>query len=304
MATRMVLAAAFVLALASPARGQSWEAGAQASVQAPSSVPAAYDASVDGDPSALTVFRDDLAPYGSWEDDPTYGTVWVPHATVVGTDFAPYVTSGHWALDESGGWLWVSDYSWGWAPFHYGRWVWISTRGWAWIPGRVYAPARVVWRTGYYDDYYVGWAPMPPSFYFWGGVAIGLTVIPPAPYVFCASSHVFYPHVHTYIVPPARVGLIAPRTRLYVPARTYATGHVIPRGPSIAAAHVPARALPVARVAPPPRAAQLARTLPARRTAAVAVPRAPSPAVRPFTAPLPAKSPALSPRKKARVRFR
>ncbi|HEY3594149.1 MAG TPA: DUF6600 domain-containing protein, partial [Polyangiaceae bacterium] len=119
--------------------------------------PATYDPATETDPAALSDFHDTLAPYGSWGDDSTYGTVWVPNAGVVGSDFAPYVTNGHWGLGSEGSWVWMSDFNWGWAPFHYGRWVWIGGRGWGWIPGRVYAPAWVVWQTGYYDDYYLGW---------------------------------------------------------------------------------------------------------------------------------------------------
>ena len=180
--------------------------------------PAAYDASADTDPSALTDFRETLTPYGSWEDDATYGVVWVPSASVVGDNFTPYVSDGHWALADDGNWMWVSDFNWGWAPFHYGRWLWISGRGWGWIPGRVYSHAWVVWRTGYYDDYYVGWAPMPPTWYWRSGFAYGLYYVPPAPYVFCSSRYVFYPHVHSYIVPASRVSVIAPRTQPYVAA--------------------------------------------------------------------------------------
>jgi hypothetical protein len=331
MSCRSICALGFVVALgaATPARAQSWEVSAEATGEAStegsvaatppppppaSSVPADYDARADADPSALTAFHDDLDPYGDWENDPTYGTVWVPRGAVVGADFAPYVTAGHWALDDSGSWLWVSDYGWGWAPFHYGRWVWISGRGWGWIPGRVYAPAWVVWRTGYYDDYYVGWAPMPPSWYWWGGVAVSLTVIPPAPYVFCSSSHVFYPHVHGYIVPAGRVALIAPRTRVYAAAAPFASGgyrtYAVPRGPTLSAAHVPARVVPTARVAPPLRAREFARTAPAARpfaspSIAPARPFAsPSiaPASRPFASPSP--TPALAPKRRVRARVR
>src|SRR4051812_8767128 len=106
------------------------------------------DAYADTDPSALSDFREPLAPYGSWTDDGTYGTVWMPDATVVGADFAPYQSAGHWALDDNEDWIWQSDYDWGYVPFHYGRWVWIGGRGWAWIPGRVYAPSWVTWRIG------------------------------------------------------------------------------------------------------------------------------------------------------------
>ena len=98
--------------------------------------------------------------------------MWVPNPETVGADFAPYVTAGHWALTDDDQWVWVSDYEWGSGPFHYGRWVWIDGTGWAWIPGGVYAPAWVVWQTGYYDEAYVGWAPMPPAWCWRGGVAV------------------------------------------------------------------------------------------------------------------------------------
>src|SRR6185369_1913461 len=150
------------------------------------------------DPSALADFDQPLAPYGEWIDDPNSGTVWVPREDVVGADFAPYETSGHWALTGDDQWIWVSDYEWGWAPFHYGRWTWIEGRGWAWIPGRVYSPAWVVWRTGEYDGWYVGWAPAPPRWYWRRGVAVRVEVGEPRAYVFVRSEHVFRPGLRAY----------------------------------------------------------------------------------------------------------
>jgi len=67
----------------------------------------ADDQPVDASPSALTDFRAALDPYGSWVEDPNNGTVWVPSPDVVGDDFAPYSTAGHWAYDDD--YLWVSD---------------------------------------------------------------------------------------------------------------------------------------------------------------------------------------------------
>jgi hypothetical protein len=233
--------------------------------------PSEYDYAADTDPAALTDFRDALSPYGTWEDDATYGVVWMPSTAVVGADFAPYVSHGHWALGVGNSWLWVSDFSWGWAPFHYGRWAWIGGRGWGWIPGRVYAPAWVVWRTGFYDDYYVGWAPMPPSWYWRRGWAYRLGFYPPASYVFCSASYVFSPHVRSYIAPPSRVNLIAPRTRPYVAASPSVAGaaptaHTMTRGPSMVEANVPAGSVPTQRVAPEPRAVAYARTQQPSRT--------------------------------------
>jgi hypothetical protein len=110
------------------------------------------------DPQAYTQFEQTLSPYGSWIDDGTYGRVWQPETAVVGADFVPYYTNGYWTLTEYG-WTWLSNWNWGWAPFHYGRWVVLAGRGWCWTPGTMWGPAWVSWRSG---GGYVGWAPQPP----------------------------------------------------------------------------------------------------------------------------------------------
>src|SRR5450432_4059783 len=84
-------------------------------------------------------FRPALSPYGQWVEAPGYGMVWRPNPAEVGGDFTPYATNGHWVYTDAG-WTWVSNYDWGWAPFHYGNWVYAGD-GWAWVPGRVWAPA-------------------------------------------------------------------------------------------------------------------------------------------------------------------
>jgi hypothetical protein len=149
----------------------------------------ASDDYADTDPSALTDFHAALDPYGQWVEDPSYGTIWQPSPGVVGSDFAPYETNGYWSYGDS--YVWVSGYSWGWAPFHYGRWVY-ATNGWGWIPGRQYAGAWTTWRTGY-GPYagYVGWAPLPPTWYWRGGMAVGIGVVPPAAYGFCSTGNLF-----------------------------------------------------------------------------------------------------------------
>jgi hypothetical protein len=100
-------------------------------------------------------FYDQLSPYGNWVNYPGYGYVWMPNA---GPDFRPYATNGNWIYTEAG-WTWASNYSWGWAPFHYGRWFFENGYGWIWVPGNEWAPAWVSWRGG--GDYY-GWAPLGP----------------------------------------------------------------------------------------------------------------------------------------------
>lgn len=204
---------------AAAAQAPGAAAAPQAAAVAPQAAPAAPQMQpvadyADDDPSALTEFREPLAAHGAWVDDPRYGTIWVPNRAVVGADFAPYQTAGHWALDANDDWIWVSDYDWGYIPFHYGRWVWIDGRGWSWIPGRQYAPAWVTWRTG--ADGYIGWAPMPPTYYWSGGYAVGFWAPVPAAYVFVSTSHVFHRHVHTYVIHDhARIRYAASRTRPY-----------------------------------------------------------------------------------------
>jgi hypothetical protein len=162
----------------------------------------------DSDPSALTDFRATLDPYGTWVDDSTYGTVWVPNSTVVGADFVPYRTAGHWVYDDE--WVWVSDYEWGWAPYHYGRWVYIEGRGWAWIPGRVYAGAWVGW--GWDPDYaYVGWYPLGPAFIWWGGVAVGYSFYWGPRWCYCPRGEVFSPTVGARVVTGGAVAPVAAR---------------------------------------------------------------------------------------------
>jgi hypothetical protein len=209
----------------------------------------------DMDPSALARFREPLAPYGRWADDPTYGTIWIPNAEVVGPDFVPYVTAGHWALGADDQWTWVSDYDWGWAPFHYGRWIWSEGTGWAWIPGGVYAPAWVVWRTAYDDEAYVGWAPLPPSWYWFNGVPVRVVVVLEPRFVFVPSRHALGPSMHDHVLAAPRAAAIATRSRPFVAPAS--VGHYPAldqvRGPTPAVAGLPANAIPAKRATRDPR---------------------------------------------------
>jgi uncharacterized membrane protein YgcG len=172
---------------------------------------------------------------------------------VVGSDFAPYSTGGHWATDENSDWVWVSDYPFGWVTFHYGRWVWIAGRGWAWIPGMQYAPAWVVWRVPTSSYAYVGWAPYPPSYVWFGWGAYYYPWAPVYPWVFCPSAYVYSTHVHTYIVHDhATVAYAAHNTRAYNVAAPHPVGSSsptqVPHGPSPQAARVPSGAMASERV--------------------------------------------------------
>jgi hypothetical protein len=100
-----------------------------------------------------------LQPYGEWVEDPDYGRVWRPYATVVGADFTPYQSCGEWIWTDWG-WSYACDWDWGWLPFHYGRWDWFDDGYWGWVPGYEWGPGWVDWRHG---GGYVGWRPTAPE---------------------------------------------------------------------------------------------------------------------------------------------
>ncbi len=122
--------------------------------------PVTYASPVEpGEQVNVSYFYDSLAPYGNWVYVNDYGLCWQPTVAVVNSYWRPYGDRGHWLWTDSG-WYWRSDYSWGWAPFHYGRWCQPNGVGWVWVPGSVWGPAWVSWR---HSDYYCGWAPLPPA---------------------------------------------------------------------------------------------------------------------------------------------
>src|SRR5690606_31003777 len=110
---------------------------------------------------------------------------------------------GHWVMTEYGN-TWVSDYEWGWAPFHYGRWFYDDFYGWAWVPGSEWGPSWVHWR---HSDGYYGWAPLGP------GVHINVSVnIPVHHWVFVPHRHFTSHRVYHYYVPRPRVNRIYHKT--------------------------------------------------------------------------------------------
>jgi hypothetical protein len=125
-------------------------------------------------PSNIGLVSEDLDSSGTWHEDAKYGWVWAPR--VSSHDWRPY-HDGHWVWVDPYGWTWVSDESWGWAPYHYGTWVELSY-GWSWCPGSrwQYWSPGVVSFSSYGDR--IGWAPLCPwevrypsafSLGYWGG---------------------------------------------------------------------------------------------------------------------------------------
>ena len=135
---------------------------------------------------SLQSFYDELSPYGQWIQDPQYGYVWRPD--VDQEEFRPYYTNGRWAMTEYGN-TWVSNYDWGWAPFHYGRWVYNRYNNWVWIPDTVWGPAWVSWRSG--GGYY-GWAPLGPSISIGINIGRGGYRVPDMCWNFIPYSNIYY----------------------------------------------------------------------------------------------------------------
>jgi ferric-dicitrate binding protein FerR (iron transport regulator) len=109
-------------------------------------------------PVNIALVAGDLDQYGTWHQDPKYGSVWAPH--VDSPDWRPY-HDGSWTWVEPYGWTWVGNEPWGWAPYHYGTWI-DEPYGWAWCPG----PAYQYWSPAVVDyseyDGGVYWAPLCP----------------------------------------------------------------------------------------------------------------------------------------------
>jgi len=100
-------------------------------------------------------YKNTLAKYGNWMEDPDYGQVWIPNTNKEQTDWMPY-QNGTWQDYGDGTYLWLSYEPFGYITYHFGRWQWYPMRGWYWIPASVWGPAWVEW---YCSNDYVYWTP-------------------------------------------------------------------------------------------------------------------------------------------------
>lgn len=226
-------AAAAAAAIAPPAEGQAPEAQA---AETPDVSTSAAVAPAPDDQN-ISFFYSALYPYGNWLNIGGQWC-WQPTAASVSPDWTPYCRHGHWVWSDWG-WCWESDYSWGWAPFHYGRWFRDPQNGWCWVPDAEWGPAWVAWRTG--DDY-CGWAPLPPGsrynrdgFYFHNsrvgiGFDFGLTS---RDFFFLPKGNFCDPHPWVHIVPAVRAGDAFNRTAFPKDAYRFDNGHVFNGGPHI-----------------------------------------------------------------------
>lgn len=161
--------------------------------------PAPSSAQVD-----VTFFYNELAPYGEWFRLEGYGWVWSPYDVPV--RWRPY-TVGRWVYTDYG-LTWVSNYEWGWAPFHYGRWLLDSQYGWVWVPGREWAPAWVTWR---YGSGRIGWAPLPPGVEWRAGNLD--VVISPHSWCFVGEQYLLEPNLRPHLAIQARIATLIRQTQ-------------------------------------------------------------------------------------------
>lgn len=92
-----------------------------------------------------------------------------PYYTNILYFWRPFVANSYWNPYMNGGWtfsdygwVWLSNYSWGWGPYNYGRWYFSNMYGWLWLPGNVWAANWVYWR---YNGINIGWYPCYPNYY-------------------------------------------------------------------------------------------------------------------------------------------
>lgn len=177
-------------------------------------------------PTELQRYGPTFDQYGSWDYEPSYGSVWYPR---VAAGWQPYYY-GWWAPVPSYGWTWIGLDVWSWPTHHYGRWGFVRNR-WFWAPGRAWSAAWVSW--GYTPEY-VSWCPLGfdgrPVFAL--SVAIGRpfggwTVLPRAHF----GDRGYF--VHRYAVDTRRFDA---RTRFVQTSRlpmNVGAGHAFDRGRSV-----------------------------------------------------------------------
>ena len=205
-------------------------------------------------PENVNDFYDSLSPYGSWLDVPGYGWSWQPTVAVVNPGWRPYCDAGDWLWSDCG-WYWHSDYSWGWAPFHYGRWFSHGDRGWLWCPDRVWGPSWVCWRN---SASFCGWAPLPPGAHFaasgliFHGAHVGLDFgfgLGAAHFTFVAHDHFSERHVGGHALRGNDASTAFHNTTVInnfaVGANNRVINHGIGRETIAAAAHTPIREVAV-----------------------------------------------------------
>ena len=174
------------------------------------------------------VFHRSLSAHGHWINLGNYGPCWRPANLAIG--WRPYFDNGYWAYTEYG-WTWISNDPWGDIVFHYGTWEYDSFYGWIWVPGYVWSPAWVTWS---YTDFYIGWAPLPPTFRFHRhhGFTGRPIVVDHHHYNFVSAEDMTVSNLHRVRVPEAR-NIEIVRLARAATTITVVNDHVVNHGPEL-----------------------------------------------------------------------
>ncbi len=179
-------------------------------------------------PNGFGFFYSQLSPHGTWIEIDAGLVVWRP--AFVRRGWAPY-SMGRWVWTEYG-WYWDSYEAFGHIVYHYGRWYYDDYYGWIWIPDYEWAPAWVEWR---YDDYYIGWAPLPPYAVFSINTGIHFTHDFHYPYHhwhFVRFNNFCDPYVYNHYIGSQYKHRIFSNTR-YRNDYSYSNGRIVNRGVDI-----------------------------------------------------------------------
>ncbi|MEG8945472.1 DUF6600 domain-containing protein [Rosettibacter firmus] len=171
------------------------------------------------------IFYAPLKPYGEWIEIERDVIVWRPIRIQIG--WKPYLI-GRWCWTKYG-WYWDSFEPFGWAVYHYGRWYYDDYYGWIWIPDDEWGPAWVEWR---YDDFYIGWAPLPPYAHFRIDIGIHFTINWHSHYHywnFVRYEHFHNHSIHHYVISSNVIPKIFNRTK-YRSDYYYRDGRIINEG--------------------------------------------------------------------------
>lgn len=159
--------------------------------------------------TSITVqqFMEDLANYGTWTPDRTWGWTWQPRGVL--PNWRPYM-QGEWQVAEGFGLYWHSYEAFGWAVYHYGRWAWWDRTGWVWIPDKTWGPGYVNWA---YGDGYVAWTPMAPTAPGPQGIRNGECQNPAWQWMVVPQAALLTSNVWQWAIPSARNANILPHLK-------------------------------------------------------------------------------------------
>ncbi|WP_222182287.1 DUF6600 domain-containing protein [Geminicoccus harenae] len=113
-------------------------------------------------------FRDQLQPFGTWDELPDLGPAWRPEGVPDG--WRPF-SRGQWRWAREAGWYWQGDLPFSDLAEHRGRWR-LAAGSWWWLPGSRFDPAPVAWAAA--GPGRIAWAPLPSA----DGTATGWSVVP------------------------------------------------------------------------------------------------------------------------------